>query len=332
MNSFGRLFRLSIYGESHGSCVGVLIDGCPAGIEISEEDFVVDLDRRRSGKTGTTQRKESDRPILKSGIFKGKTTGAPINIEFVNDDVDSSHYERNLLTARPGHADFVANKKFGGFNDPRGGGHFSGRLTVGLVGAGVIAKKVASPIEIIASLVSVGGNNNLEAAVTAAINKGDSVGGIVECVAKRLPVGLGEPFFDSLEGVLSHALFAIPAIKGVEFGVGFEAARLLGSQMNDPISDISGLTTSNNSGGINGGISNGNDLVFRIAVKPTSSIKIAQDTINIESGEKAQITTEGRHDSCIALRVPPVVEAVTAIVLADFLLINGCYRESGKAK
>ena len=322
MNSFGRIFRLSVFGESHGECVGVLIDGCPPGQRLSPEDFVADLDRRRSGATGTTARKEADLPLIKSGVFQGQTTGAPLLIIFENKDVDSTGYDKIKDTPRPGHSDFVAQHKFGGFQDYRGGGHFSGRLTAALVAAGVVAKKLISPIQLEAKLVSVAGRSeNIPATIENALAKGDSVGGIVECRASGMPVGLGEPFFDSLESLIAHAVFAIPAIKGVEFGSGFHAAQMLGSQHNDSIVNAAGKTATNHAGGINGGLSNGNELVFRVAVKPTSSIKQAQRTIDRVSGQPFEIAIEGRHDACIALRVPPVVEAVAACVLADLRLI-----------
>ncbi len=322
MNTIGRLFRISILGESHGACVGILIDGCPAGVSLREEDFAKDLDRRRSGAKGTTPRKESDLPHIKSGVFNDKTTGAPLLILFENNDVNSSSYEKIKDTPRPGHADFVAINKFGGFNDYRGGGHFSGRLTVCLVAAGVVAKKIIETIAIHAKLIEAGGTIDIEKALDAALKEGDSIGGIVECRISNVPVGLGEPFFDSVESVLSHAVFSIPAIKGIEFGAGFLATKMKGSQCNDDILDTKGLTATNNAGGINGGITNGNEIVFRIAVKPTSSIKKNKQTVNLKTGVAAQLSVEGRHDTCIALRVPVVLEAVTAVVLADLLLIE----------
>jgi chorismate synthase len=246
-------------------------------------------------------------------------------IEFANADVDSAAYDKIKNTPRPGHADFVANKKFGGFNDYRGGGHFSGRLTASLVAAGVVAKKVVAPIQVSAQLLEVGGSTDIAGAVEKAMADGDSVGGIIECRAAGLPVGLGEPFFDSLESALSHGVFSIPAIKGIEFGdgpgSGFAAARMHGSEHNDEILDDTGTTKTNSAGGINGGISNGNELVFRVAVKPTSSIKKTQKTVDRASGQQTVISVEGRHDACIALRVPPVLESITALVLADFLLL-----------
>ncbi len=322
MNTFGRIFRVHIFGESHGACVGVTIDGCPAGLEINEEDFVTDIERRKGGAKGTTPRKEDDLPIFKTGIFNGKTTGAPITILFENNNTRSGDYEKQRDVPRPGHADFVANKKFGGYEDYRGGGHFSGRLTVCLVAAGVIAKKLLKEVSVVAHLLEIGGENDIEKGLQKAIDAKDTIGGIVECSVKNLPLGLGEPFFDSVESVISHAVFAIPAVKGVEFGAGFAAAKMFGSEHNDALEDLSGKTRTNNAGGIVGGISNGNDLIFRIAVKPTSSTPKLQQTLNWNTGAQEDFSVKGRHDLCIALRVPVVLEAVTAIVLVDLMLLE----------
>jgi len=327
MNAFGRLFRITIFGESHGESVGVNIDGCPAGLPLSVDDFSADIERRKGGtQKGTTPRKEDDLPIFKSGVFNGRTTGAPLTILFENNNTRSTDYEKQRAVPRPGHADFVAHQKFGGFEDFRGGGHFSGRLTVALVAAGVIAKKllagVGSGVPVRASILEIGGEADLEKGLQKAIDAKDTIGGIVECRAEGLPIGLGEPFFDSVESVLSHAVFAIPAIRGVEFGTGFAAARMFGSQHNDAIEDTAGKTRTNHAGGVVGGISNGNELVFRIAVKPTSSTPKEQLTLNWETGEQETFSVKGRHDLCIALRVPVVLEAVTALVLADLLLLE----------
>lgn len=320
MNSFGTLFKVHIFGESHGPAVGVCIDNCPARIELAKEDFLHDISRRKSGAKGTTPRKEEDIPEIISGVFNGRTTGAPITILFRNNNIISKDYSNLIDMPRPGHADFTAKIKYGGFNDYRGGGHFSGRLTLCLVAAGVIAKKICNTISIHATLIEAGGSSNIDKAIDEALAAKDSIGGIVECEASNMPVGLGEPFFDSVESLISHIVFSIPAIKGIEFGSGFKAAKMKGSQHNDAISDECGKTERNNSGGINGGISNGNNLVFRVAVKPTSSIGIAQETYNFKSGQKEILEIKGRHDVCIALRVPVVIEAVTAIVLADLML------------
>lgn len=320
MNNFGKLFRISIFGESHGKSVGITVDGCPSGIALTENDFTYDLSRRKSGAKGTTPRSEDDLPELISGTFNGFTTGAPITVLFRNTNTRSGDYSNLQTSPRPGHADYVANKKFKGFQDFRGGGHFSGRLTLALVAAGVIAKKIVSPVEINAILKQAGGNANIEEAIDQALAIHDSIGGIVECVATNLPVGIGEPFFDSVESVISHIVFSIPAIKGIEFGSGFAAAQMFGSQHNDPIINAEGKTATNNAGGINGGITNGNEVIFRVAVKPTSSIGKTQQTLNSVSGKVEDLTIEGRHDACIALRVPVVLEAATAIALADLIL------------
>ena len=322
MNTFGRIFRISIFGESHGTMVGVVIDGMPHGIKLSVDDFKVDLLRRQAGGKGTTPRIESDTPEIVSGWFNGYTTGAPLTVVFRNENTRSSDYDKVKEIPRPGHSDFVAHHKFDGYNDYRGGGHFSGRLTVALVAAGVVAKKVIPQVNINARLIEAGGKTDIDAAVEKAQRQNDSIGGIVECIATGLPIGLGEPFFDSVESVISHLAFAIPAVKGIEFGAGFSASRMLGSQHNDPIISDNGRTATNNAGGVNGGITNGNPLVFRIAVKPTSSIARQQQTLNMKTKSMETLSLEGRHDTCIALRVPPVAEAITAIALADLLMVE----------
>ena len=322
MNQFGTQFRLSIFGESHGKGVGIVVDGCPAGISIQESDFEVDLSRRRSGALGTTTRNEKDVITLLSGVLNQKTTGAPITLFFENSDTKSTDYAPFNAIPRPGHADFVASKKWNGFNDNRGGGHFSGRLTLGLVAAGVIAKKIIHPISVKAKIKEVGGNPNIDEAIANAISNNDSIGGIVECTAQNMPIGLGEPFFNSMESVISHLAFSIPAVKGIEFGSGFESAQMTGLQHNDVFTDNSGITKTNHSGGVSGGISNGNELIFRVAIKPTSSTPATQSTFNFESQQMENLEISGRHDLCIALRVPPILEAVTAIALADLWLLN----------
>ncbi len=329
MNSFGRIFRTSIFGESHGESVGILVDGCPAGLALDLSDFLPDLERRKGGiQKGTTPRKEDDLPIFKSGIFNGRTTGAPIAIFFENKNTRSEDYEKLRAVPRPGHADFVGHKKFGGFEDFRGGGHFSGRLTVSLVAAGVIAKKLLAlvskekKIEVRSEIIEIGGEHDLEKGLQKAIDAKDSVGGIIECRVSYLPIGLGEPFFDSVESNIAHAALSIPAVRGIEFGTGFAAARMFGSEHNDSIESLDGKTKTNHAGGVVGGITNGNDLVFRIAIKPTSSTPKEQETLNWETGKKELFSVKGRHDLCIALRVPVILEAITAIVLADFLLLE----------
>ncbi len=327
MNSFGTIFRLNIFGESHGPAVGIVIDGCPPGIALCAGDFIADIERRKGGvQRGTTPRKEDDVPNFLSGIFNGKTTGAPLTITFANNNTRSADYEKLRSIPRPGHADFVASKKFNGFEDYRGGGHFSGRLTVCIVAAGVVAKKILrsvnEEIRCEATITEIGGERNLEKGLQNAIDAKDSVGGIVECVVTNLPIGLGEPFFNSAESLISHAVFSIPAIKGIEFGAGFAAAKMFGSEHNDAIVDKTGKTATNYAGGIVGGITNGNDLVFRVVVKPTSSTPKEQNTLNIETEEIESFSVKGRHDLCIALRVPVVLEAVAACVLADLLLLR----------
>ncbi|HNF38425.1 MAG TPA: chorismate synthase [Chitinophagaceae bacterium] len=334
MNSFGRIFRISVFGESHGACVGVVIDGCPAGLALNEADFAADLERRKGGQgKGTTPRKEDDIPIFKSGVFNGKTTGFPVTILFENKNTRSEDYEKQRNIPRPGHADWVAHQKFGGYEDYRGGGHFSARLTTGIVAAGVIAKKLLTlglsanedkniPISITASITEIGGEQDTEKGLQKAIEAKDSVGGIIECVVKGMPVGLGEPYFYSLESVLAQIVFAIPAVRGIEFGTGFAATKMFGSEHNDAIEAMSGKTRTNHAGGIVGGISNGNDLVFRIAVKPTSSTPQKQNSLNWDTGKTEDFSVKGRHDLCVALRAPVIVEAVTAIALADFMLLS----------
>jgi chorismate synthase len=323
LNSFGRIFRVHIFGESHGESVGICIDGIPAGLPLTIDDFLPDIERRKGGiQKATTPRQETDLPIFKSGVFNHHTTGAPLTILFENNNTRSGDYDKQRAIPRPGHADFVAHQKFGGFEDYRGGGHFSGRLTVALVAAGVIAKKLLKHITVQATITEVGGLPTVDAGIEKAIAAKDSVGGIVECTVTGLPMGLGEPFFDSLESVLAHAVFAIPAIKGIEFGAGFAAAKMLGSEHNDAILNSDGVTKTNYAGGIVGGISNNNPLVFRVAVKPTSSTPKIQESFNWETNTVEPFTVKGRHDLCIALRVPVVLEAVTAIVLADFMLMN----------
>jgi chorismate synthase len=323
MNTFGTLLRVSIFGESHGACAGVTLDGVPAGIPIAVEDFLFDLERRKGGiQKGTTPRKEDDIPALMSGVFKGFTTGAPITILFENNNTRSEDYEKQRDIPRPGHADFVAHEKYGGFEDFRGSGHFSARLTVGLVAAGVIAKKMLSSVNIKATITEVGGEKDIEQGLQKAIDAKDSVGGVIECVADGIPVGWGEPFWNSIESVLAHAMFAIPAVKGVEFGAGFKAANMFGSEHNDAMIDASGKTVTNHAGGIVGGISNGNDIVFRLAIKPTSSTPKLQESFNTVTNEVESFSIKGRHDLCVALRAPVIVEAMTALVLADFKLLR----------
>ncbi len=327
MNTMGRLFRLEIFGESHGESVGIIIDGCPPGIPLAEEDFHRDIERRKGGGSGTTSRVEEDIPRVHSGVYRGFTTGSPILISFLNRDADSGPYEKLKDIPRPGHGDFTARMKYRGFNDSRGGGHLSGRITAGLTAAGVIAKKIIQPAKIEARILEIGGHKDYGSLLEKAVNEGDSLGGIIECMVKDLPAGLGEPFFDSAESLLSHIIFAIPGIKGIEFGAGFRCSIMRGSDFNDPVIDIEGRTSSNNSGGINAGITSGNPVVFRVAVRPTPSIYKVQDTVNFRTGKTEKLQLKGRHDACFCLRLPVVVESAAAAVLADLFLINRLYRD-----
>lgn len=355
MNTFGNKFRVSIFGESHGPVIGVTVDGVLPGIPLSEDDFLQDLSRRKAGELGTTPRIEADAPEILSGVYEGHTTGAPLTVIFRNENTRSEDYEAFRENPRPGHADFTANLKYGGYNDPRGGGHFSGRLTLGIVAAGVIAKKMMYFARFTATLKEVGGIPDSEKwadALKAAAADGDSLGGVVECVVEGLPVGLGEPFWDSVESVISHAVFAIPGVRGIEFGDGFAASRMRGSEHIDLFpehhcchkdGDCHSESTpchserseeshecchghhqegeghhccgrhnrpqppvTNHAGGVNGGITNGNPVVFRVAFKPTASI--------------AKAGVVGRHDVCFALRTPVIVEAMAAICLVDLAL------------
>lgn len=321
MNTFGQYLRVSIFGESHGPCVGITLDGCPAGLPLTENDLLPDLERRKGGQgKGTTPRQEADYPIFRSGIFNEKTTGFPITILFENANTRSEDYQKQRSFPRPGHADMVAHQKFGGHEDFRGGGHFSARLTTGLVAAGAIAKKLMPSVQIEARVSEIGGEADLEKGLQRAIDAKDSVGGMIECRVIGLPYSLGEPYFNSLESLLAHMMFSIPAVRGIEFGTGFAAARMFGTEHNDAIIDEKGSTKTNHAGGIVGGISNGNDLIFRLAIKPTASTPKEQESLNWESGQVETFSIKGRHDLCVALRAPVIVEAATALVLADCML------------
>ena len=341
MNTIGRKFRVSIFGESHGELIGVVLDGVPAGLELSEQDFEQDILRRKSGARGTTPRIEADRPMIVSGVFEGHTTGAPLTITFKNTNTHSSDYELFAAMPRPGHADLTAALKWDDCQDPRGGGHFSGRLTLPVVAAGVVAKKMLAdatmlddaPVTAVqAYIVELGGiasadsaslemTEQWQAAIDQAIKDGDSLGAIIECTVPYIDPGYGEPFWDSVESLVAHAVFAIPGVRGIEFGDGFQVARMKGSEHNDPIGE-DGRPTKNGAGGANGGITNGAPLTFRVAFKPTSSIRKAQQTFNFMTGEMDTLEVPGRHDVCFALRAPVVVEAMTAIVLADLVSIR----------
>ncbi len=339
MNSFGRKFRVSIFGESHGELIGVVLDGVPAGLELSEQDFEQDILRRKSGAKGTTPRVEEDKPLIVSGVFEGHATGAPLAIVFKNNNTHSSDYEQFAAMPRPGHADLTAAIKWDDCQDPRGSGHFSGRLTLPIVAAGVVAKKVLAdatilddtPVsEVNARIVEIGGvdfSTSLEMTGEAqkvleqAIKDGDSIGAVVECVVPDIDLGYGEPFWDSVESVISHAIFSIPGVRGIEFGDGFKAAAMRGSEHNDPIGP-DGRPLKNGAGGVNGGITNGAPIVFRVAFKPTSSISRPQQTFNFQTGEMDTLAVKGRHDVCFALRTPVIVEAMTAIAIADLVALK----------
>ncbi len=322
-NSFGSKFKIEIWGASHTPEMGVRIGGVPKGIALSESDFESDLSRRRASTKGTTARHEKDIPTIVSGVVGGVTTGETIEIVFQNGDTRSSDYSQFENHNRPSHIDFTARAKYGSEVDLRGSGQFSGRMTVLLVAAGVVAKKIVKEVEYNTQIVEIGGSRNKEEfaeIIASAMADGDSVGGVIECCAKGVKVGLGEPFFDSAESLISHLMFAVPAVKGVEFGSGFEGVKLRGSERNDCFVDGEGRTASNNEGGINGGITNGNELVVRVAIKPTASILREQMTYNKELGKVAPLCIKGRHDACIALRAAVVVESVVAIALAELTL------------
>ena len=351
MNTFGRKFRVSVFGESHGELIGVVLDGVPAGLELSAEDLMEDIRRRKSGAKGTTPRIEDDEPQIVSGIFEGHTTGAPLTIVFRNINTRSSDYSIFARMPRPGHADLTAALKWDDCQDPRGSGHFSGRLTLPIVAAGLVAKKILADSTLLdetpfsgvcARIIELGGipedvrkdcdqscretasqmiPSAWQDAIDNAIKEGDSLGAVIECTVSDVDPGYGEPFWDSVESQIAHAVFAIPGVRGIEFGDGFEASRMKGSDHNDPIGG-DGRPTKNGAGGVNGGITNGAPVTFRVAFKPTSSIRKAQNTFNFEKGEMDVLEVPGRHDVCFALRAPVVVEAMTAIALADLVLLK----------
>ena len=347
MNSFGRIFRVSIFGESHGDGIGAVVDGVPSGMELSREDFESDIRRRAPGAKGTTPRKEADEIEILSGVYNGRTTGAPLAFIFRNQNTRSGDYSQFEATPRPGHADYVAQVKWEGANDPRGGGHFSGRLTAPLCIVGGLCKQLLAQegITVISRIAEIAGicdngellastaekpfpvvddaaGEAMQKAILAAKAEGDSVGGVIECAILGAPAGLGDPMFGGMENRISQLVFGIPAVKGISFGAGFDAARLRGSENNDPFTMCDGkvVTRTNNCGGILGGITNGMPIVFRAAVKPTPSIGIEQDTVNLSTGENAKLTVVGRHDPCIVPRAVPCVEAAAAIAVYDALL------------
>ena len=347
MNSIGQLFRLTTFGESHGTAIGGVVDGCPAGLCLDVEAIQKELDRRKPGQSSiTTARKESDTVQILSGVFDGKTTGAPIGFMIPNEDQRSKDYSNLKEVYRPSHADFTYDSKYG-FRDYRGGGRSSARETANWVVAGAIAKQLLKSVNIQAFVSSIGEDfvmkpykelnfskiednlvrcpdeevaNRMISAIEQAKVEGDSLGGTITCVAQGVPVGLGEPVFDKLHVRLGQAMLSINAVKGFEYGSGFCGAKMKGSAHNDSFLE-GGKTTSNLSGGIQGGISNGMDIYFRVAFKPTATIMKEQNTIN-QKGEAVKLQAEGRHDSCVVPRAVPVVEAMTAMVLADFYLLN----------
>lgn len=354
-SEFGKMVKVSVFGQSHGRAIGVTVDGLPAGESIDLEELNAFLDRRKPGKNPlSTARKEADAPVFLSGLENGATCGSPLCAIIENGDQHSSDYSELADKPRPGHADFTAWAKWGGQADMRGGGHFSGRLTAPLCIAGGIAKQILARrgVFVGAHLASVGmeddvsfplrptaelfetvaakafpvlddaAGERMQAAILAAREAGDSVGGVIECAAIGLPAGLGDPMFDGVENRLAASLFGIPAVKGVEFGAGFGAARLHGSENNDPFTVVDGkiVTTQNNAGGILGGITSGMPITLRLAMKPTPSISRPQQTVSLSRMEPAELAVRGRHDPCIAHRAVPVAEAVTAIVLLDLLL------------
>ncbi|MBR5595359.1 MAG: chorismate synthase [Alistipes sp.] len=322
-NSFGKIFRITIFGASHAESVGITIESAPKGIALSADMFRTDIDRRRPALTGETARKEEDTPIIEGLSPEGVTTGEAITITFKNNDKRSGDYSHLRVHPRPSHADLVQLRKYGADADIAGGGMASGRMTVALVAAGVVAKQIVKEASFFTSLVAVNGisdSSQFNDIITTASREGDSVGGVVECRVKDVKPTLGEPFFDSAESVISHLLFSIPGVKGVEFGDGFASTTKRGSERNDLIIDKNGTTLTNNEGGINGGITNGNDIVVRVAIKPTPSIAKPQNTFNFESDTTTPLTIGGRHDACIARRAVVVVEAMVAVALADLLL------------
>ena len=347
--TFGRNLRMTIFGESHGKGIGLVLDGLPPGTPIEEEFIKEEMARRAPGKNQmSTQRQEKDAFIIESGVFEGKATGTPLCVLIPNSDQHSKDYSLLKDVMRPGHADYAGKVRYKGFNDYRGGGHFSGRLTAPLVFTGAVAKTVLAQKGIVVGAITDdlfnplgemaerlqalrkftlpvlddGKASLMEAEIMAAREQMDSVGGIVEVMAAGMPPGIGDPFFDSLESRLSHALFSVPAVKGIEFGAGFALAALKGSETNDPMTFDKGKvrTTRNNNGGITGGITNGMPVLFRVAIKPTPSIGQPQQTVNVTEGKDTVLEIKGRHDPCIVPRAVPVIEAVTAWVLLDMLL------------
>jgi len=352
-NSIGKEFVVTTFGESHGRVVGVVVDGCPAGLTLSEKDFQEELDHRIPAEPKiVSARVEKDTAKILSGVFNGFTTGAPIALTVENKETDSSDYEAIKDLPRPGHSDYPARVKYGGFNDYRGGGRFSGRVTVALIMAGTIAKKLLSrfDVDVLAYTSAIGQvradqkfsaeeirknryeaptrcpnlvcGEQMEKAIVKAKKVGDSLGGTIECLALGLPVGIGEPLFDALDADLAKAVFAVPAVKGVEFGAGFAASELTGSENNDEylMNNDKVATSTENAGGVLGGLSNGMPIMIRVAIKPTPSIAKEQKTVNLKAMENAAITVKGRHDPCVVPKAVPAIEAAVAITLADHMI------------
>lgn len=350
--SFGKDFRMTVFGESHGSCVGVIIDGCPAGTPITEEVVQRELDRRRPGSGLASPRKEEDSVRLMAGVFNGRANGGPIMALIMNKDADSSWYERNRLVPRPGHSDYTAHVKYAGYNDWRGGGFFSGRMTAAFVVAGAVAKRLLADegVRVAAHVVRIGraeagasvpdrdlerlaslspvwcadaeASKRMVEELEKAASEGDSLGGMVECIVTGVPAGVGEPLFDSVESILSHGLFSIPAVKGVEFGAGFRLSGMRGSEANDEYCTKNGAvsTRTNNCGGVLGGITDGMPVRLRVAFKPTPSIRRAQRSVDLSRMEEVEVRIEGRHDACVAVRAVPVVEAIVAACFTDLMI------------
>ena len=356
MNSCGTAYRVTIFGSSHGGGVGCTIQGVPAGTAIDLEEIQTELDRRRPGQSGiSTPRREGDRAELLDGLLQGRSTGAPVTFWVKNKDVDSSTYETYRKIPRPGHADFTAWMKYAGNNDYRGGGQFSGRMTIALVIAGAVARQVLAKggIEFLAQAVQVGGvrlektlspaeiRRGVESTpvrcadpdtagrmigeIETARKKGDSVGGLIECTISGLPIGVGEPFFDSVEGEMSHMIFGVPGVKGIEFGSGFSCAAMRGSEHNDSFAVSEGkvVTETNHAGGILGGLTNGMPVVFRVAVKPTASISSPQKSVDLHEMKPEELKVKGRHDPCIVPRAVPVIENAAAIPILDLMIRAG---------
>lgn len=328
MNIFGQYLKMHIYGTSHGPEVGVLLEGVPAGLSIHEDDFKENIERRKPKTKSTTPRKERDQIEIRSGVFNGKSTGTPILIAFKNEETRSEDYAKQRAVPRPGHADFNAHVKYRGYEDYRGGGAFSARLTVGIVAAGVIAEKVIKQylkwenFKVKSTLLQVGKFEDIEEGIEDAIAKKDSVGGKINLTISGLPVGIGEPYFYGLDAAIAQAVFSVPAVKGLSFGKGFDSLDMYGSEHNDQILDEEGKTNTNHSGGVVGGLSNGNPLTFDVVLKPTSSTPKLQETYNWEEKKLVDFSVKGRHDLCVALRAPVILEAMTFWVLADLGMMN----------